>query len=444
MDGLLSDRKFYIISIMGLFLLIFLRDVRGVGIPIFFYTVYVIGCALFYDQDEIIGLGMSMVLFNHALQINYILFVFSILLFVKNRSFKRIKSISFALIGLLLLEFFHVCLTNNGGIAFETYIRWTCVPIFIIAVFSSKLCNSKKTVYIFVFSSLFSMIDILFQTMRYENNTLLSVVSGKYRFGNVYLYNNEIHYSIYDNENNIAFYCILAILALSVINYEKEKKQKTINIIMMFCFVFFGALTRSRSFIICLVLIGILLLIEKNKMIILKKQLKTAFGVLISLGVVFMIFNNLLILVWNNIILRFSDTAANAGGQREELFFDYIIYWVSDIRIFFLGSGTQNLTEKSGIFNSPHSFLTDILASFGLIGLIILGIIWYWIIKKGHKNTLNIKQKISIVIYMFFLSALQYVRVPALFATTVVIYMVINIDCGRITNSGEKNVIKVD
>lgn len=407
---------FSLYTIIFLYSLIFIRDLHIFDIPIFILTLYCFMVMIFYDNDELLGLGISMLVFNHALQINYILLGITLILFLKNKI--KIVKLSIPLVLVGVLEFLHVI--YQGDIVSD-YLRWICMLIFLNIGFLIKRVNLEKILQFFLFSTLFGMFDILLQYKKI-GISFIQIISRSLRFGNTAFLYMKSHYAIYGDQNMISLFCIIS-LGISLILYHRKKEK--VYLFISFLLLIFGLLTQSRTFVVCLF---VWVLIELYQAIISKKffTIKALFtGIIIFFFILLLYFlfyeeiSNIILNIFN----RFTNKKELTGG-RIELFILYINYWLSKPAIFLFGIGTQNIKMKSSIFNSPHNFFADIVASFGLIGCILFGLFYYFLYRKikNYNKHLGKEQFFMLISFFIYISFLQYISVPAIFGITLVVY----------------------
>lgn len=412
------------IALCLLFLLVVLRDANIIALPIIFYTIYCFFVMPFLNNSELIGLGVSMTVYNHALQINYILIGITVVLFLKNiKIVRNFNKVSALLLCLIILEGFHALGSNTAWYSISDYFRWLCMPFFIAFSLAVANENAERTLSIFINSTLIAMFDILLQYLRYEGWILASIFSSRFRFGNSYLYNNELEYCVYDNENSVAFFALAAICAC-VILYLKTKKK--IYILKSAVLLLFGLLTQSRAFVLSIIVfLTIFLFYLLKEMKISRKGLLIIFGsVLIAVTILYFLRNQLFILI-NSINSRFA--ATNLYSDRSSLFVEYLNYWLSSIRVFLFGIGTQKIDVITGITNTTHNGLVDILICFGISGLFIMVCHWVLFFRKLNFRELKWAHFASLLAFFIEYNTLQYVRVPALFGLSLVLYLILKI-----------------
>ena len=87
---------------------------------------------------------------------------------------------------------------------------------------------------------------------------------------------------------------------------------------------------------------------------------------------------------------------------RIELYSYYFDKWSHSVWRFFVGAGMQNYQEKYDAMNSAHNSIQEILITWGILGLIIVTILLFLILKQAKEKN----PKIQIFQYIPFLTCL--------------------------------------
>lgn len=427
----LKKRYIPLIGIMSIYLLVLIRDINVVNISIGVLTALCIVLIPFLDNSELIGFGMSMVVYNHALQINYILMGIVAFLIIKNlKSLKTIKKSALVLSLIIIFELFHALGMNTIDYSMEAYLRWLCMPLFLAFLITIPKKDNKKILDIYVFATLLGMINIYFQYINYEGGSIINVLTSRFRFGNTYLYNNDLKYCLYDNSNNIAFYALAAIVSCMVI-YETTYLKRYLYLIIVF--LLFGFLTQSRTFLascIILLLCKVGTIFQNRNKGINKKAMGFIFSGFIILCILTYCGREYLEVMFVNISKRFS--SGDFSKDRGTLLTQYVNYCFSNLNVLFGGIGTQNVDKITGIENTTHNGIVDILICFGLPGIALMIVHWFIVIKDACKKKLEWFHYAAFLAFFIEYMNLQYVRVPALFGISSILYIILNMSTKKL------------
>jgi len=161
------------------------------------------------------------------------------------------------------------------------------------------------------------------------------------------------------------FYTILSVLCISFVAFSYGIRQTAfIRLLVFFALVVFGALTFSKSFYICLVIVLLFMVFA-----FWKKQSKFLLPV-VFLGVVaYLLFRDKIDLVLNTSIGRFLNSAGDLNSFTNGRYNYWILYleeWGKSGRSFLLGYGSDSLLDGHIV---AHNTFIEVLYKFGLIGL---------------------------------------------------------------------------
>ena len=179
---------------------------------------------------------------------------------------------------------------------------------------------------------------------------------------------------LYMDPNYFSILVIICLVSLLTFAFKKEIKGG-ITVILAAALVYFGALTYSRIFYLSLLVALIFVLVLRMKStgkIIGSLALAVA---IITIGIYFA--NKAGII--SNILYRFS--ATDITNNRTNIWGQYIDYFNSSVKTFFLGDGI-GASYYNGV--GPHNTYIEMVYFLGIIGsLIYVGMYWC-ILKTGR------------------------------------------------------------
>jgi len=201
--------------------------------------------------------------------------------------------------------------------------------------------------------------------------------------------------------NSLGVICVLITAALLQLrNIGKKKKSDTL---MMLTLLIFGTLTASRTFIICLLLMILLVFMGQKDG---KTKLKY-FGIAIIAAI--FILSVLSIFFPDQLefyISRFFEKDITTG--RDDLMVSYNRFITKNPSVMFFGVGLQDLGNKLvNIYrvasNVPHNSIQEIMAAWGIEGLLFIGGLILTLIVTAKKQNRNIKllNYIPLIIILF-------------------------------------------
>jgi O-antigen ligase len=203
-----------------------------------------------------------------------------------------------------------------------------------------------------------------------------------------------------NNQNNIAYYCVLALSCMLILIY-KYKANKIAYYFLLSIPVIFGLLTVSRSFILVAAFILILYMA-----FMIKKSKKNIFHLIYIFA--FLLLGYFLALtkypdLFQNIFNRFQ--SQDVLGGRGELFAVYNHYLFSHLDAFLVGTGLFPMVSTINAGNVPHNGFQQVFVAYGIIGLCAFLFLLYLILK----NAIN-KQKIDLVFYLPFIAMIVFIQ----------------------------------
>jgi O-antigen ligase len=186
------------------------------------------------------------------------------------------------------------------------------------------------------------------------------------------------------NPNSLGIQCVLAVGGLIQIRYIGEKKIR--YICLMVLILILGALTGSRTYLACLLILGVyLLLVSKGGI---KAKVKASvigiFCVLVSVLLLYLIFPTAL----ETFVQRLNVEDITSG--RNSLFVVYAEYMFSSPKVFLWGLGSLSLDEKIAKFaiakNVPHNGIQEICVAWGIPGLIFFAAMISVLIRRSKQE----------------------------------------------------------
>ena len=397
-----------------------LKNLVGLNIPVFIFLIYTIIVSLICDRDEMIALAASCIPFSSSLQYRYILLIIAgIYIFRFYSDFKKTKL--WAIFGLFIVIWEGIHFATFGFSIIE-YLRGFAELVFCIVVFSSEhraydFSLIRRTLAI----STAVVCSIMVLDMVLQGLSIDSFFSGYYRFGQS-IGDSAEGYGGTFNPNRLGFICNLSIVGLLQCIYAKE--SKLIDYILIPILAFYGLITFSRSFLLCLGLIAIIFMISRSKSF--WKTIRNIAILGIGTGLSYMLFVNFFPNAYKMLLSRWEVEDITNGRLDLLTFFNAHI--VSSFSNLFFGIGMQNVPEKLfalyGEDLPPHNGIQEILVIWGLPGIVLV-ICWVWLFIKGAKSynskmtLINFLPLILIFVYIqsgqFFRSGAVMLSIPLAF-----------------------------
>ena len=209
------------------------------------------------------------------------------------------------------------------------------------------------------------------------------------------------------NPNTLGFVCLLS--SIGVMQMYTWGQYRIGDLLIMICLLFFGALTMSRTYLVCGAITGVLWgMMQKGSW---QRRVRNVLIFLLLLVAVLILMQGITPGLIDKYLGRFQTETG-----RENLFADYMEYLISDPMVTLFGIGVVNLPEKVlGISDSvPHNGLQELVVAWGVLGSIIFGVILLSMLLRSRQ--LNKKQTmlnaLPFIVFFIKVQAGQLVTMP--------------------------------
>lgn len=410
--------RFYALFSLLIFLL-FLNYVLLIPIPGLVFIGVLVLTAFLGDRNEIISVCISCIPLYTAIKVHYVLFCCVVIFLFKYG--KEVK-LDFGVIPIFLIviwEFLH-CFSNEANL--KMIITFPFVYLFFIVLFFSR--DIKSIDYSFVVKNfaimVFAVCCILTMRLMVKNDFNIDVAFIDMR--RLGLTDKEVG-GLIINPNSLGIQCVLAIGGLIQIRSIGEKKIR--YICLMVLILILGALTGSRTYLACLLILGVyLLLVSKGGI---KAKVKASvigiFCVVVSVLLLYLIFPTAL----ETFAHRFSVKDITSG--RNSLFVVYAEYIFSSPKVFLWGLGSLSLGEKIDqlaiAVNVPHNGIQEICVAWGIPGLIFFAAMIFVMIRRSRQeNSHQIGLNYLLLVILFAkIMVGQVITVPYTMLSFALIYL---------------------
>lgn len=435
----IKRKSFFLLYIIVLCLLLFARDVIGVNIPLFLFLAYFSMPYCFFSYDECLALSAMLPLLSHGIQTNYIMLIACVTYIIRFRKSTKINRIHIIVLLLCVYELLHILVPEFSIIE---YLRYMFYFIYIGLILGERKIqslveNEKFILKSFVFMDAYFMLDVFLVTIKYLNFSTL--VSSGFRFGTLEDFAIDKP-MLFDNENMVGLFALIGIGILLVLLIS-DKKKKTLNALLIIYFSFFGLLTTSKTFVICFVLMLTLFILYLYRICFFKALGITVFTIT-GIGIAI---NTIFLNEFQRVVLRFH--AADLSTGRNDLMQAYNTYIFSDWKRVIFGIGLQNVVEKSGVKNSPHNAIQELLLCWGVIGVVAILVLTIIVLRNIRYKFIKVPTIIYYLLpFMFFIyiQTIQFIRVPSIFGLVIILYVSILLDCRKVTYKIQKSDRKIE
>lgn len=383
-----DHRRFY--YLLSLLLgLISLRYSLQIDIPPMLFLVIITGMALLGDLNENIAVCICCIALHESIDLFYALTFCIFIIAIKFAREIRLNPAVSPIFIMIVWELLH-CFRADFSV--RTYIV-NCIPLLMLAVF---MCiDVRKIDYCFIgraFSIALAVIcmSLLLKLLYLSDFNILKTFAGIQRLG------HDASEVSLDGKgsiqtNTLGILCVLAITWLMQLRMSGSGTKR--DMVLVILLAVFGALTASRTYLVCLALMAILLLFSQRGA--LEKKLRFL-GSMILLLVVALV---LLYLIFPDLmeyyIGRFAEKDITTG--RDVLMVKYDEFIRTNPKVMFLGVGLNHFQYELMTVNRvaagvPHNGIQELIIAWGIPGLFLF--VWLWVAMIWRSRDYCRKQKL--------------------------------------------------
>ena len=389
--------------LLGLLLaLITTRYALQIDIPRILFLGIITLIALWGDRDEIIAICIALIPMHESIDLFYALVIcFAVYVFKYHTQFRFGFNV-LLVIFIAVWELVH-CLFTSFSIVFYL----TCIiPFIILAILIAS--DAENLDYPFVVRALaWSVLGVsimMFIRVLYfaDFNIALALVNLQ-RMGSDY------HSNIEDvevaggqiNPNTLGIITVLA--STGLMQLRQMKMSKISDMILMCTTLVLAALTTSRTYLVCLALMIVLLLFSEKGG--LRKKFRLLLILCSTVAITVILFMLLFPDSFAYYIGRFLVSDLTTG--REDLFEMYHEFIVGNPRVLLFGIGLQDFGDRlvnvyRVAFNAPHNSIQEIIIAWGAPGVIIFAVQFLnmYIASSQKNRSLSLMNWIPLIIIL--------------------------------------------
>lgn len=376
-----------------LLLLVFIRYALQINIPELVFLGVAAIAAVFGNRNELVALCICCIPMYTAIPYVYIVFACIVIYGIKFTGDIKINLSIMPGICLFLWELLH-CF--NATFSLKRLIVFA-VP-YLLCMF--LLCCTEYFDYgfqvrIFAMSTFAVGIMLLGKLLVAVNFNVRVAFLNMHRLGldseaikeNLTVAGGEI------NPNTLGILCVLALGGLFQLAMTRNERRS--DMVLAICLLIIGALTMSKTFAACLMIMLLLFALVKKGDLAQKKRLFLLFLlVAVIAGIILMVVFPQVI---GDFLYRFSKKDFTSG--RADLFLKYNNFILERFDVLCFGVGVQSFREKlvtqyAVAANVPHNGFQEVLIAWGLPGILLFlwfvaTLIWSGKRKAGEWSLLN-------------------------------------------------------
>ena len=388
-------RQFYALFSILMLLLLF-RYALLVHFPSIVFVAVLAMIAFMGDRDEILAVCVCCIPLCAAMQYYYVV---SFCIIVYLLKYGRDIKLDFSFVPMFLIIIWEIlhCFSENTN--FKALIAMTLPYILFIVLISIRDIKPDYSFIVRVFSVmvLCTVLVMIVRLLIVSNYDLNSVFMNMYRLGSN---SSEESTEFIINPNSLGIQCVLAISCLMQLRMNGQKKAG--DLVMIISLLVLGALTASRTYLACLlIMVAFLFWASKGGV---KKKLKLLIGsllfVLIAIVILYLLFPAAL----EAFVKRLQ--VDDLSGGRLRLFVQYNEYLMSSVKSLLWGIGSLDLPWKVKAYSIsegvPHNGIQEILVAWGILGLLLfLALIYVLIRRSKQENPHQTKMNYLLLVILF-------------------------------------------
>lgn len=381
--------------------MIFVRYGLQINIPRALALVPILTIAILGNQTEIIAICMCLIPLHESLDFYYAL-VLTVIIYVL-KYYNRIKlNESFLLLILIIMwELLH-CFDGFSPVTFITSIA----PMVALTIF---LCSDFSELdYAFVvravaFAAIVVCVTMLVQVAWISRFNIAATLANLRRLGALdEASRDRLQFSGgMVQTNSLGVICVMITACLLQLRAGAQNRKSDIFVIL--ALLIFGTLTASRTFLACLALMVMLLLLGQKG--VLKKIQYFGIAALAG-GLIVLLFAVFFPDQLEYYVSRFFETDITTG--RDDLMIAYHGFIFENWNILFFGVGLQNYGDKMVNHyrvanNVPHNSIQEIITAWGMPGLLMIILFILSIVYQAsrRKNQWKLVNYIPLIIILF-------------------------------------------
>ena len=384
-----SDHRRFFCLLWLLLGLITLRYSLQIDVPPVLFLVIIICMALVGDLNELVGILICCIALHESIDLFYALTFCLIILVLKFPKEIRLNPVVVPIFVMIVWELLHCFRADFSVMTFIT----NCIPLLLLAVLMCM--DVRKTDYSFIVRAYaitlaVVCLSLVLKLLYLSDFNVLKTFAGLQRLGY-----DAAEVSL-DGKgtiqtNTLGILCVLTTTGLMQLRMAGIGTSRDMMIAVSL--MVFGALTASRTYLVCLVLMWVLLLFSQRGS--LEKKLRFLGSmillVLVALVLLYLVFPDLM----EYYIGRFLEVDITTG--RDVLMVKYGEFIRTNPKVMFFGLGLNHfgddlMTVHKVASHVPHNGIQELIIAWGLPGLLLF--IWLWGIMIWRSRNFCREQKL--------------------------------------------------
>ena len=354
-----------------LLLLIMIRYSIQVDIPRVIFIAVISLVVLFGDQDEVMAMILCCIPLHESVDFFYTLVLCTVVYVLKFYRQIRLRTDVLLILLMIVWELLH-CLRSSFSIM--TFIS-NVIPLIVLAVMMAadvKMLDYAFIVRAVAWVTLGVSLVLFLKVLFFSNFNIPVAIAGLRRLG------SDQHSGIVDvavsggqiNPNTLGIVTVL--VSTGLMQIKSMKRGRAEDMVLMCAVIVFAALGASRTYLVCLVLMMVLLILSEKGGIV--RKTRSMFKLLCIITVAMCFFAMVFPENFEYYVSRFSVADITTG--RDDLMVRYHNFIVRNPDVMIFGIGLQNFGDRLIEYyrvaeNVPHNSIQELVIAWGLPGVFL-------------------------------------------------------------------------
>lgn len=386
----INKRSIFYFLLTVLLVLVLMRYGFQIELPRIVITLIVIAIAFLGDKTEILAISMCCIPLHNAVDFYLAIFMCAVIYIFKNSDSMRFNLSTILAVIMIVWELLH-CFSADFDV--KLFLMNISPLIFLVMIMNMDVAEIE---YAFIarmlsIATISMSIVLLTQCFVQANYSIIGMLTNMKRLGmvseDILLLGTGI------NPNTLGIISVLS--ASSLFQIRHTTKKKSIDFVMIALLIISCLLTASRTALVCLIVMILLILMGQQGTI--TQKFRNGVAILAITVAVVLVYWWLFPENFAYFVHRFESDSTGSG--RSLIFAEYQKYMNKHLWVMFFGVGLNNFGEKvTNIYNMstavPHMGIQEIVVAWGIPGLILIAILLVMMIIEskrysGRKTLMN-------------------------------------------------------
>ncbi len=365
--------------------MVFVRYGLQINIPRVFALVPIVAIAILGNQTEVMAICMCLIPLHESLDFYYALVLVAAIYAVRFYQRIKINASFFLMLVIVAWELLHCFVTDFSPIDFITSLAPTIALVVILCSDFTDL-DFGFVVRAVAVAAMVTCLTMLVQVAWISRFNLTKFLLNLRRLGSLNVTaQDRLQFSGgLVHTNSLGVICVVITAALLQLRMNGQNRRS--DMFAMLILLIFGTFTASRTFLVCLALMIVLVLLGQKGGL---KKLRYLGMAALAVGLILLFFSLYFPDQLEFYIGRFFVADITTG--RDDLMVNYHSFITDNPNVMFFGVGLQDYADKLvGIYrvarNVPHNSVQEIMVAWGIPGLICMTLLIVQLVYQARRR----------------------------------------------------------